>query len=212
MRRTLAVTLCALWALTGLPGTAHAGGPTSVLITEPSTGQSAALYYTSGAYADLDRILGAAATSPAAESPVSGGVYYNVTWLIHDVQPWRLDTVRITGDGSAYLATRVVPDRADAAQGQTWREVANPEELIAVLDRAFAGAGQSSTSASRPEVDQQPQVTPEPTTRWFSLTGWRWAVPGVLAGLLVALVAARRGGTGEPRRALVDRAPERAGT
>jgi hypothetical protein len=34
---------------------------------------------------------------------------------------------------------------------------------------------------------------------------------GLLVGLLVGLVARRRSAPGEPRRVLVDRAPERAG-
>ena len=35
MRRILAIALLALTAVAGLPGTAHAGGPTSVLVTQP---------------------------------------------------------------------------------------------------------------------------------------------------------------------------------
>ncbi len=63
MRRTLVVVLLALWALIGLPGTAQAGGPTSVLITNPSTGEAGAFYYTSQEYADLERFLTTQPTS-----------------------------------------------------------------------------------------------------------------------------------------------------
>ena len=54
MRRILAVAVLALAAAVGLPAASHAGGPTSVLITQP--GQSAgALYYDDAAY---DALLG----------------------------------------------------------------------------------------------------------------------------------------------------------
>jgi cytochrome c-type biogenesis protein CcmH/NrfF len=47
-------------------------------------------------------------------------------------------------------------------------------------------------------------------TRWFSLTGWRWVAPGLLLGLGLGLVVARRDSRDdEPHQVLVDREPER---
>lgn len=214
MRRTVAVAVLALWVLIGLPGTAHAGGPTSVLITQPMAGQSTALYYTSGAYADLERMLGDDLTASSSQRPAgSGGADYNLTWMIHDVQPWRLDTVHVSADGAAYVATTIVSDPADTSQQGTWKEVAQPAQLAALLERVLSRA--PAETAPQAVVEQQPQAAPaapaEPATRWFSLAGWRWAAPGVLAGLLVGLVVARRRAPGEPRRALVDLPSERAG-
>lgn len=215
MRRTLAVVVVALWALIGLPGTVHAGGPTSVLITQPATGEATALYYSTAAYTDLERLLaGSAAVDPSSEPSVgSGGASYNLTWMIHDVQPWRTDTVRITGDGAAYVTTTFVSDSALGGEA-SWREVAQPKALAALLEQVFSGGG--AKAAPLPAIGDEPLPEPDaapavPDERWFSLTGWRWVVPGALGGLLVGLVATRRRVPGEPRRALIDRAPEQAG-
>jgi len=215
MRRTLAVVVVALWALIGLHGTVHAGGPTSVLITQPATGEAAALYYSSGAYADLERLLAESAGKDVSSEPLAGagGTTYTLTWMIHDVQPWRTDTVQITGDGSAYVATTSVSE-GDLRQEQTLREVARPRELVAILDQVFSGV--AAKAAPLPALDTQPLTEADaaparPDERWVSLTGWRWVVPGAVGGLLVGLVAARRRAPGEPRRALIDRTPEQAG-
>jgi len=215
MRRTLAVVVVALWALIGLPGTVHAGGPTSVLITQPATGEATALYYSAGAYADLERLLaGSDSKDPTSEpSGGSGGTSYNLTWMIHDVQPWRTDTIQITGDGAAYVTTTFVSDSALVGEA-SWREVAQPKALAALLEQVFSGV--AAKAAPLPAMGTEPVAGPDaapavPDEQWFSLTGWRWVVPGALGGLLVGLVARRRRLPGEPRRALIDRAPERAG-
>ncbi len=212
MRRTLAVAVLALWALIGLPGTAHAGGPTSVLITEPATGNSTALYVTSGDYADLERLLEEGSKAPASDPPTgSGGADYNLTWMIHDVQPWRLDSLHVSADGTAFVATTFVSDPNDFGGDASYREVAQPKELAALLDRVFSGA--PSKTGTQSAIDQEPAAAPtapaaaEPATRWFSLTGWRWVVPGVLGGLLVGFAVTRRRVPGEPRRVLVDGSP-----
>ena len=217
MRRTLAVVVVALWALIGLPGTAHAGGPTSVLITQPATGEATALYYSAGAYADLERLLaGSGAKDPASEPSVgSGGTLYNLTWMIHDVQPWRTDTVQITRDGAAYVTTTFVSESESTLGGEaSWREVAQPKALAALLEQVFSGV--AAKAAPLPAMADEPLTEPAaapatPDERWVSLAGWRWVVPGALGGLLLGLVASRRRVPGEPRRALIDRAPEQAG-
>lgn len=215
MRRTLAVVVVALWALIGLPGTVHAGGPTSVLITQPATGEATALYYSSGAYADLERVLDwSDVEDPTSEPSVgSDGASYNLTWMIHDVQPWRLDTVQITGDGAAYVTTTFVSE-ADLGQEASWREVARPRELAAILEQVFSGV--ATKAAPLPAIDPEPFTEADapaaPDERWFSLTGWRWVVPGLLGGVLLGLVARRRRVPGEPRRVLVDEQPQRVGS
>lgn len=215
MRRTLAVVIVALWALIGLPGTAHAGGPTSVLITQPATGEATALYNSAGAYADLERLLAGSAAKDSASEPAlgSGGKSYNLTWMIHDVQPWRTDTVQLTGDGTAYVTTTLMSDSA-LGQEAAWREVAQPRALAALLDQVFSGV--AAKAAPLPAMDDEPLTEPAAAPaaadeRWIALAGWRWVVPGALGGLLLGLVASRRREPGEPRRALIDRAPERAG-
>jgi hypothetical protein len=215
MRRTLAVVVVALWALIGLPGTVHAGGPTSVLITQPATGEATALYNSAGAYADLERLLtGSVAKDPTSEPSVgSGGTMYNLTWMIHDVEPWRTDTVQITGDGAAYVATTLMSDSALGGEA-TWRQVAQPRALAALLDQVFSGVAAKAVPlpVMADESLTEPAAAPAaPDERWVSLAGWRWILPGAIGGLLVGIVASRRRVPGEPRRALIDRAPEQAG-
>ena len=94
MRRTLAVAVLALWALIGLPGAAQAkGGPTSVLITDPGSGRATALYYTSPDYAELTRLLESDFNLGTKSAGTRDAETYNLTWMIHDVQPWRMDSV-----------------------------------------------------------------------------------------------------------------------
>ena len=198
MRRILAVAVLALAAAVGLPAASHAGGPTSVLITQP--GQSAgALYYDDAAY---DALLGLLPADETRGEPLApgGGVDYNLTWLVHDVMPWRFDRVQVTADGTAWVSTTF-----SAEDPGGWVEVAEAEELAALLTQVL-------DDAVAPEVVSIPADTPAPAAApapakpepaWFSLTGWRWVVPGVLLGLVVGAVAARRSRDQEPRQVLI---------
>ena len=200
MRRALATVVLVLSAVVGLPATAHAGGPTSVLITH--VGASAgALYYTDQEYDDLVALLPDGETRGKAMPPGSG-IDYNLTWMIHDVSAWRWDRVRVSRDGTAWVSTNVT-DSSLAG----WEEVASPAKLAALL-AAVQGRELPSTAALAQDVEPastSPAATPAPASdpAWFALTGWRWVVPGGLLGLLVGAVAARRRRDEEPRRVLI---------
>ena len=203
MRRILAIALLALAAATGLPATAHAGGPTSVLVTQPGV-SAAGLYYTDEAYDDLLRLLPTDETR-GKELPPGGGVSYNLTWMVHDFMPWRFDQVSISGDGTAWVATKFT---ADGNAG--WEPVGEDTRLFDLLTSVLAGGEDpgliSGTMAASLPTTAPPEVRTVTRTEWFSLSGWRWVVPGALLGLLVGVAAARvrRTQDEEPRRVLVD--------
>lgn len=200
MRRILATALIALSAAIGLPGPAHAGGPTSVLITQQGMA-AGALYYDDAAYDTLLGLLPATETRGTPESPGVGGDYYNLTWMIHDVMPWRFDRVHVARDGAAWVSTSL---SADSAAG--WQPVESPENLAELLAGVLDRGGAPRVVSLAPEVAPPTSAPPTPDesdASWFSLAGWRWAVPGALLGLLVGAVAARRRDEDGPRQLLL---------
>lgn len=90
--RTLITRLTAVLAVAGAvvlaaPGTATAGGPTSVLLASPYTGSATGLYYTDPDYEQLQALLGGPDLPAGAPQPpgVTGSPYVTATWFIHDV-------------------------------------------------------------------------------------------------------------------------------
>ena len=200
MRRILAVVVLALAAAVGLPAASQAGGPTSVIVTQP--GQSAgALYYDDAAYDALLGLLPADETRGEPLAPGGGGIDYNLTWLVHDVMPWRFDRVHVGSDGTAWVSTTFSPE--DTAG---WVEVAQADELAAVLTQVLDDSVAPEVVSIPAEAVPAPASAPaaaEPEPAWFSLTGWRWLVPGALLGLVVGAIAARRTRDEEPRQVLI---------
>ena len=200
MHRILATALIALSAAVGLPGAAHAGGPTSVLITQQGEA-AAALYYDDAAYDALLGLLPATDTQGKPQPPGGGGDYYSLTWMIHDVSPWRFDRVHVARDGTAWVSTSLSAD-----SGAGWQPLASPENLVELLTRVLDRSASPQVVTLAGEVAQPtsaPATPDEPDASWFSLTGWRWVVPGALLGLLVGAVAARRRDEEGPRQVLL---------
>jgi len=199
MRRILATVLLTLSAVIGLPGAAHAGGPTSVLITQP--GQAAgALYYDDAAYDALLGLLPPAETRGKPQPP-GDGVDYNLTWMVHDVMAWRFDHVRIDADGTAWVSTTF---SAESAAG--WEPVDTGKDLAALITAVLSESAAPEVVSLTPRVtqpDPAPASADEADPSWFALTGWRWVVPGALLGLLAGVAVARRRVDDEPRQVLL---------
>ena len=210
MRRILATVVLAVCSVICLPGPAHAGGPTSVIITRPGA-DAGALYVSDAAYEALLALLPAAETRGTPGTP-GGGVDYNLTWLVHDVMPWRFDRVRIASDGSAWVSTTFSTDAVGGSETDGteavggWEPLGAAEELAALLTEVLdeSAAPAVVTLPAEPTRTVLPQAGTEvPQAPWFSLTGWRWLVPGALLGLAVGAVAARRPRDTEPRQVLI---------
>ena len=133
MRRILTFTLALVagFFVLGVPS-AHAGGPTSVLIANYETGRSAAALTGSAAYTELQSILGAG-NPPAASSTPPGvqesGAAVRLVWLIHDVSPWRIDNVHVVGP-DVWVETYVDTSGTDPYAGSpTWHQPARGADL-----------------------------------------------------------------------------------
>ena len=199
MRRILAVVVLALAALVGLPSGAAAGGPTSVIITEPGV-SAGALYFQDEAYDTLEGLLPADETR-GKSSPPSNARSYNLTWLVHDVQPWRWDRVAVLADGTAWVSTSFT--EFGTAGWQPLDGAA--KQVSAIIDGVLEGGAAPIVLTDVPEepATAPPARAEDAREPWFSLTGWGWVVPGALLGLVVGVAAARRPRDTEPRQVLI---------
>lgn len=188
--------LALTWAFA--PGAA-AGGPTSVLLSSPESGETTALYYSDAEYEELWALLGSTGAAVQRERPPSldmpvGTRLINVTWMIHDVEPWRVDRVYpAEGADAVWIHTSSKP----GAETGTWHRSVQPKVLTGLLTKlglmgakspsGGGGAGYPPAweqDGSAPEVPAEAAATAAdpPTT-----TGWWWSLPGVAAGAAVAL-------------------------
>ena len=111
VRAALTAALLSVAALTAAP--AAAGGPTSALLSIPGAGSTASLYYTDPEYDELANLVGVSEPSGTFETELSGGHEsgpgITITWLIHDVQPWRVDRVYLGGKDGPWISTQIMP-------------------------------------------------------------------------------------------------------
>ncbi|MEQ7124318.1 hypothetical protein ABN034_07305 [Actinopolymorpha sp. B11F2] len=166
VRRARGLVLALVGAMVGLlalgPGTAHAGGPTSVLVVSPQKGVTASAYHSDDEYALLTRALD---ESPVAQkgAPVDqvldpGGSQINVTWLMHDISIWRLDRILVDTEKGVWINTREAweGDLVDLDGAGVWHRSPDPEGLLALL----GSWGMLDGTASLP-VESVPQPADE---------------------------------------------------
>ncbi|MDQ0941270.1 hypothetical protein [Streptomyces sp. V1I1] len=234
VRLAALVTVLALtWVLA--PG-AVAGGPTSVLITSPESSETASLYYSDTDYTALLNLLGDGPTKGQTDRPPSLDMavdarQINVTWMVHDVQPWRVDRVYPRDRaGAVWIHTA----REMESQRGYWHQARQPAGLsglfkkLGLMGKKSGGAGVAEYPPAwddgQAQDQGQSQQEAEPATAPAAApasdgttTGWWWAIPGLAAGAALTLVlrplASRlprppfgRGGTPEPgpRQQLLD--------
>lgn len=173
--RVITVLAVAGAVVLAAPGTAAAGGPTSVLLASPSTGTATGLYYTDTDYERLQALLGGPDLPAGAPQPpgVTGSPYVTATWLIHDVVAWRIDRIflsgddvwvvsEMSGDGGPLTGDGMYPGQTGAA-GAVWHRPTDPAALDVLLTAhgLTAGSG-SSSNGDRPSTDATPVAAAEP--------------------------------------------------
>jgi len=197
-------------------GPAQAGGPTSVLMVVPGTGQTSSLYTGDGDYEALANTVGAFSTD-GATGKVDGsptdhafGTGVTLTWLIHDVQVWRVDRVYLDAEGGPWILSTV--DRTGTGiwdKPATWHTADDPDVLVDVLERhGVAGVDGTDATAGdstpvQPDVAAVPDAPAANDTTGSSeqaaeSTGSRaamlgWGLGGLALGIALTLAAMRLG-------------------
>lgn len=203
MRSTRHRVVLAVLALLPLLGwaapTASAGGPTSVLLVNVADGRSASAHISQPRYDQIwqafDQGLGPTVTEGTPSAAANAEV--RVTWLIHDVTPWRLDSVHRVGE-ELWVLTQTDETGTGSIWDapQRWHHVTGDDATalgdllggLGVFGASTAGSGSSGPVALPPRV-----ATPEPAVDEGVLTGWRLAVVAALVGGGMGLLAGRIG-------------------
>jgi hypothetical protein len=187
---------------------ASAGGPTSVLVTSPASGEANGLYTSDKAYGELGQLLGPANTGTLDEPPgadLAEARQINVTWLAHDIAPWRLDQVFPAGSGSRAVWIHTAANVPDSPNGY-WHRAEHPDRLRALLTKLgvmgkissegyggiFPAPWQSETPAATapdtPETEIETATLRAGAPGAADDTDWWWALPGAAVGAVLALV------------------------
>ncbi|MFK4106003.1 hypothetical protein ACI2L1_39300 [Streptomyces sp. NPDC019531] len=206
-RRELAAGLGALAAtlaltLWGAPS-ASAGGPTSVLVVSPESGETSSLYHSDEEYDELQRLLGPLGVGTPSRPPganVLAARQINVTWLAHDVSPWRLDQIFPLAD-TDQVWIHTTENMPESVNGH-WHRTKNPDQLRALLkDLGVMGKVSGEGHAIFPAPGQEPGIdvgstdtdaaeTSAPVRASSAAedgTEWWWALPGLAAGAVLTL-------------------------
>jgi hypothetical protein len=191
---------------------ASAGGPTSVLVTSPQSAEATALYYADEEYGELEQLLGPTGKGTRAQPPereLGGERQINATWMAHDISPWRVD--RIFPGYSGSRGPVWIHTAADMAHGMNgyWHRAEHPAQLRALLgklgvmgedtDAGYGGIFPAPWESQEPGSASVPPAPAADTaavrvgasgadegTEWWA--NWWWALPGVAAGAVLALV------------------------
>lgn len=171
-KRSTTVLAGLLLIMTGIwstAGTAWAGGPTSVLIVSPTTGQAAALHTNNPRYQQLVEAVGAydpptGPTTPPAKVPADCfGCEIRLTWLVHDMSVWRIDRVFLTADDGVWVGSVSNSEGGDLYDKTArWQRPHDPKALLGLLRSSGVV---SNTGSPTPTGVDQPTDRGESTAR-----------------------------------------------
>jgi hypothetical protein len=170
--RTLLLLALLLGTIVGAVSatTASAGGPTSVLLTNPGAGRANALYLDNP---DYDRLLAAVGTEARGDPELPPGVASDhhetvrLTWLAHDVRAWRADIVYLTDDDGIWIGTFVglAGDGDLFAQPARWYRPQDGKALTKLLTRLglLGTDAEPSTASSASAAPRRSESTTPPS-------------------------------------------------
>ncbi|RZU01401.1 hypothetical protein EV645_8231 [Kribbella rubisoli] len=196
VRRTLALVAALVAIVFAVATPAHAGGPTSVLLSAPP--YVTAVGYDDQRYYDLQELVQNAPKGDEGGTAHEAGKFVRATWLIHDMSVWRIDIIYPDAPGGPWISTQEF--NGTTPSKLTWHRPPDPERLrevlgsLRLLNAKFDGGPTLDDGYS---VADAPVTTPAPApaqsqvTGTNVFTGWRWIIPGVLIGAAAAVVAVR---------------------
>jgi hypothetical protein len=211
-RRTVLPLLVAIllgaigWTLSG--PAAYAGGPTSVLMTNPGLGRASALHIENPNYDRLSAAVGDDVATDDLGAPgglnPGAGQELRLTWLIHDMQIWRIDRLHLTGHDGIWVetvedltATGDVFDRP-----ARWHRPKDDRTLVALLtDAGLLGADPAPSSPISPDATAKAAPTTvtsaTPTQPAAAIVGA--ALGGLAVGTAGSLLLRRRRTVDRPK-------------
>jgi hypothetical protein len=195
LRRVLLALLLALFAGGVAAPTAYAGGPTSVLMSNPDQQRAAAAYYSDALYEELADAVGEGPTGANAAPDglaAGGGEDVRLTWLIHDVQIWRIDRIHLTSANGMWIETVVdLGERNVWDAPAHWHRPADESALVAALSTAGllgdSGPAPTEAPAAGTEAAVPAPVSPVPGLAVAALAGLVLGVAGTLVGVRTRL-------------------------
>ena len=188
-----------------LAAPAQAGGPTSALLSVPGQGKTASVYYTDPEYDALAGLVGVTSGTGTVDSSGrshAAGAGVTVTWLIHDVMPWRVDHIYLTGEGAPWIATQLSDESGGIWDSEVvWHQPTAPSELVGLLNKLGVGSASIAAGdftgvagAAQPEpAEPSAETTPAPAAaEASSFAGIWWGLGGLAAGVLLTVLWVRR--------------------
>ncbi|MGW3950010.1 hypothetical protein ACWEKM_03325 [Streptomyces sp. NPDC004752] len=184
---------------------AVAGGPTSVLVASPQSGEATARYFSDKEYGQLRQLLGPenqGSRDKPPEADLASVRQINVTWLTHDIWPWRMDRVFPVDSRTREVWIHTAADVPESLNGY-WHRAEHPAQLRALLTKLgvmsgknsqagytgmFPGPWQSESPGAEDGNEQSTTTVSVTTGTEEDGTDWWWAIPGAAAGAALALV------------------------
>ncbi|MXM67252.1 hypothetical protein GR925_28430 [Streptomyces sp. HUCO-GS316] len=160
---------------------ASAGGPTSVLVTSPSNGKASALYVSDRRYGELWNLLGEAGGGTPGKPPEADLAHarqINVTWMAHDISPWRMDQVYVVESRPHAVWIHTAAEAPENMNGY-WHRAMHPAQLRALF-KSLGMTGKVSGDGDTGIVPAPRQ--PDSAETAGHGTDWWWALPGAAAG------------------------------